>query len=676
MYMDNSSIQKALRFLLISAPVVYPLVFIRGFVYPSTFPRTIFIYLIVTVICGLWFLWMYRSRGVTLRLSWVTTALATYIGVLFISAIAGGHFENSFFSSHERMTGIITVIYLFLWYVIASSTLRSRDWIYLFRGTLFSGVIVALISYLGPGAFNLEAFSFLLADGGSLFGNTTYAGVYYFFVFFIGVLLFIKDFSIKWRTSYIISMLIVLANPDIMKFTIWQGIYGLKEIVESPLVLLGNARASALSIFVGTLIIGIAYAMHRARISMRAKESVGLIIIGLIIIGSIGVVGSVLMERGPGYEFFVGQGDTARLLVWQQGRDAFLEKPILGYGSNNFSYAFQDTFEPTVAFLNNAKWFDKIHNGILEPLVETGVVGAIVALITLGIVLWRGFSHYHHKQELSVMVVLMILVAHLIQIQTSFNTPTTTFMLAILLAYLASKDGVIYTYDLLKGSLTKGLYAFFMVGLIALFAISTIIPVKQNRMVITAMASGSLDRRMEMYKSLESFYGYPPDMIVPVTENYVNALFSSLDQFNTPDARSMLQKEFVAILDMYEAHIDKYGDNFRFLINYANVIHIARVFGVDRMDRAGELLDQAKEISTSYPQIYWLSALQARYEGDVEGALIEIDKAVSMSEEVKGGLPEYIAEDHLGKAIEVSGEIKRFIEQSSGDGVYYHVPEL
>src|SRR3989344_8767483 len=133
------------------------------------------------------------------------------------------------------MTGIATMLYISGWYFVASSVLRPCDWKNVFRTLLFSGAILAVISFLGINGFGLKAFSFL-DQGGSLFTNNTFSGIYYLFAFFFGVILFIKEKSRKWRISYISAMFIILINPDIFNFQILQNLGMLNQ---NPTLVLG-----------------------------------------------------------------------------------------------------------------------------------------------------------------------------------------------------------------------------------------------------------------------------------------------------------------------------------------------------------------------------------------------------------------------------------------------------
>src|SRR3989344_3435161 len=259
--MDNTKDSlslKILRALLISTPFLFTLIYIPGFTFPGSFTKSIFLYIAVSVILVVWLIHIYRSGAVAFKKNWINIAVLCYILTLFIGGVWSVHFEESFFGPISRMTGIATMLYISGWYLIASSVLKPRHFTYVFRGLLFSGAILAVISFLGINGFGLKAFNFL-EQGGSLFSNNTFSGIYYVFAFFFGAVLFTKKDSLKWQISYALAMLVILINPDIFNFQIWQNPVLLKDIFYNPLLVLGTARASAAVMGLGIILTFVLY---------------------------------------------------------------------------------------------------------------------------------------------------------------------------------------------------------------------------------------------------------------------------------------------------------------------------------------------------------------------------------------------------------------------------------
>jgi len=212
-------------------------------------------------------------------------------------------------------------------------------------------------------------------------------------------------------------------------------------------------------------------------------------------------------------------------------------------------------------------------------------------------------------------------------------------------------------------------------GIILIFMVFTaIIPAKYGYSIPKAMASGNFDKRMSLYKSLQSLYGYPADMVYTTAETFTNALIENLEPFNNDRARTGIGIEYNALLDLYESHYEQYNDNFRYMNNYVHMIYIARLFGVDRLDRAAELVASAKELSTAVPQIFWLAALHAKYAGNEKLAFEEADKAIELCElnAVR------FTESQLGDFCKTSSQLRTFLEATKGSKqkVFFHLQEI
>ena len=671
---QNNSLLNTLRILLIGTPFLFTLVYIPGFVFPGSFPRIIFLYVAVSIILVLWLLYSFREGRIVIQKNWLTASVLGYIVVLFISGLAGGHFEYAFWGMFSRMTGIVTMLYISFWYLMASSILQKKDWTYLLRLLLLSGFVLAIISFLNLNGFNIKFFDFLI-QGGSLFSNNTFSGIYYVFAFFFGVILFIKERSWKWRTSYALAMFVIILNPDIFNFQIWQNLGMIKDIFQDPFLVLGTARASSITMGAGVIILAVMYLIHKIRyISFNIKNILFGLILFCLLMACVVFVWSASSQKGVGYEFLTSQNDFPRPIVWGQSVEAFKNKPLFGYGPNGFEYAFQDTLNADIPFLKGGKWFDKVHNGFLEPLVETGILGTLSMFLIFLATCWYSFTHYRRTNDFSVLVVVLLLVLHMIQIQTSFNINTSFLMIYILLAYIASLQPSHASYALLSCP-AKTLLLPIGAGLILVFMVFTaIIPAKHVYSIPSAMTSGNFDKRMSLYKSLQSLYGYPADMVYATAEQFTNALLVNLEPFNNEKARIGIAKEYNALLDLYESHYEQYNDNFRYMNNYAYMIFIARLFDVDRMDRAEELISRAKELSVSVPQVFWLASLHAKYTGNEALAFEEVGQAIKLCE---GSVLKF-TESQLGFFCKLSYDLRTFLETTRGSKqkVYFHLQEI
>ncbi|MDD3808401.1 MAG: O-antigen ligase family protein, partial [Candidatus Pacebacteria bacterium] len=68
----------------------------------------------------------------------------------------------------------------------------------------------------------------------------------------------------------------------------------------------------------------------------------------------------------------------SRIIVSKIGIDCFLQKPLLGYGFDNFEICYQNNFDNMmVEVLPRENRFDKAHNMPIEILATTGIIGFV-----------------------------------------------------------------------------------------------------------------------------------------------------------------------------------------------------------------------------------------------------------------------------------------------------------
>jgi O-antigen ligase len=70
-----------------------------------------------------------------------------------------------------------------------------------------------------------------------------------------------------------------------------------------------------------------------------------------------------------------GSSDT-RKIAWKIGIEGWQERPIFGWGPNNFFYAFNQFYNPrSLEFGYGETWFDNAHNIIINTLTVQGIFG-------------------------------------------------------------------------------------------------------------------------------------------------------------------------------------------------------------------------------------------------------------------------------------------------------------
>ncbi len=84
------------------------------------------------------------------------------------------------------------------------------------------------------------------------------------------------------------------------------------------------------------------------------------------------------------------QTTNARFWTWGSAWQGFKERPVVGWGPENFSAVFDKYFDPRhyVPLGNAETWFDRAHSIYFDYLAETGILGLVSYLSIFSVLLW------------------------------------------------------------------------------------------------------------------------------------------------------------------------------------------------------------------------------------------------------------------------------------------------
>ena len=71
---ENNFLLKVLRISLIGIPFIFTLLYIPGFMFPGSFPRSIFLYVAISLILVLWLLYCFKQERIVIQKNWLTAA--------------------------------------------------------------------------------------------------------------------------------------------------------------------------------------------------------------------------------------------------------------------------------------------------------------------------------------------------------------------------------------------------------------------------------------------------------------------------------------------------------------------------------------------------------------------------------------------------------------------------
>jgi len=328
--------------------------------------------IIVEFIFAAWVLLALYREAYRPKYSWIMTAAAAFTGIIFVADLLGANQLQSFWSNYERMEGFVGLIHVFAFFVVIGSFLTRNLWQKYIQTFLISSAFMSFYGFLQlTGKITINQGSSRLD---ATFGNSAYLGIYMLFNIFLAAYLLVREkkgSGMKW-----LYWPIIILDFVIMYYTATRG------------VLLG---------FLGGVIFSaILVALFEKKHPAVKKGVAGVLVAIVAVVGLFFIFkNSSLVKNSPVLSrmasISLSDGDTqARFMVWSMAIDGFKERPILGWGQDNFNLVFNKYYNAKM--FDREQWFDRAHDIFLDWLIAGGIFGLLsyLFLFVSGVVLvWR-----------------------------------------------------------------------------------------------------------------------------------------------------------------------------------------------------------------------------------------------------------------------------------------------
>ncbi|MFA6485990.1 MAG: O-antigen ligase family protein [Candidatus Magasanikbacteria bacterium] len=413
---------------LIYASFFVPLIVIpSSFIFPFIVPKILaFRTITELMMCAYALLLVINWREYRPKFTALNLALGAFLLSFALSTFIGVDPYHSFWDNHERMLGLFTIAHFVAYYFICTAVFKTwSDWKWVLRMFLIGGSIVMFIGVLQAWVNP----SLLLNNGAatrvaSSLGNAIYVGGYGLFLSFVAVLLFLRENNPVWRWVYAIL-----------------GIFGVLGLFYS------GTRGSMLGFVAGAGVAMIGYIIALKEYKKTRLALIGLAIAGVILISLFYIFRQTAFVRNlpaVGRTVNTSLSDierSPRWIAWQIAIESWKDRPIFGWGPNNFFYAFNAHYNPkSLNFGYGETWFDNAHNIIVNTLAVQGAFGLIIylAVFVVGIIslviAWKNNQLNYHIAIIG----SAFLVAHLVGNVTVFENPTSYLYFMFWLALINS----------------------------------------------------------------------------------------------------------------------------------------------------------------------------------------------------------------------------------------------
>jgi O-antigen ligase len=409
------SLKSITRFISIAALFLipfFPLIVANSFFFPFITGKAFYFRLLVELAFASWVILAFLDAKYRPKLNALTIGVTIFALVTLVADLVGVVPIRSFWSNFERMEGWITVIHLWMFFMVASSVFGAREpgvaagesnkilWHRWLNTSLLAAFLVACYGFAQ--LFGWAAIHQSSARVDASLGNAAYMAVYMLISAGFAAYLFLES---KARRAGVIAKesvykgqrtVIGIMKALVFDLTVMEWAYTILVVAFSFLLFETATRGTILGLVGGIMVGLVAYAIFAGKRnsanggtsviggkSISRSRWVAGGIVGLFIIAIIAFIGlrhqpfianNPVLGRLASISFSSTES-VARLYIWQEALTGFTQRPILGWGQENFNYIFNTNYNP--AMYGQEQWFDRAHSVYLDWLTASGIVGLL-----------------------------------------------------------------------------------------------------------------------------------------------------------------------------------------------------------------------------------------------------------------------------------------------------------
>ncbi len=580
-----------------------PLVVSGSLFFPYITGKAFVFRLIVEIIAMAWLVLALQSPKYRPQRSGIILAALAFVASLVLATIFSDNPYRSFWSNFERMEGLVTHLHIFFYFLVMTSVLKVEDlWRRLFLTNLFASLLVG-----GYGLLQLAG-ALPIMQGGvrldSTLGNAAYLGTYMFFSFFITLYLLLGEWRDKsWRYFYLLTMLL--------------------QVV----ILYQTATRGAIIGFVGGLFLTALLGVWHWRGNTKVRNWSGAVVVVLLLVagGTWLMRDSALITSSPVLSRFASisladQTVKARFLVWNIAWQGVKEKPILGWGQDNFQFVFSKYYDPRM--YAQEPWFDRSHNVFLDWLVAAGFIGLLTYLFLFASAIWAVARNKNEIFTSAERVVLVgLLVGYFFQNLVIFDNLTSYTLFFTLIGYIhfrqSQNSRAVIRYELSPEKIRRfgpllGAGAVVLLGAVSFFVV--VRPVLASGALIEALRQSNAGNIKVAADSFQQVFNYHTFASKEGSEQAATALSGAI-YYRRASLQDLNHLATVAENGL-KNQLANAPQDVRLLIFYADLLQIT-----GRPKEALAQLELAKTYAPGKQDIYNRLAFYAIESGDKEAAL-------------------------------------------------------
>jgi O-antigen ligase/Flp pilus assembly protein TadD len=558
-------------------------------------------------------------------------ALTVFVVVVLVADLLSPNPQRALFSDYQKMEGFIGLLHFYLFFLVLTRIFRSeRDWTLFFSLTIAVSCVVAIIALLQVYGVALP----LLPKSGpriySTIGNASYLAAYLLFHVQIALVLIGRSWP---RRGLVAALGIVLClQLAAMYFTATRS-------VMLALLLTGLFVVVLVVLFFSRLFPRAAQRKKRWAVMALVLFVAAPLCIGLAKDSDF-IQSSTALKRLTKFTFsdYTGDGTiNTRIMLWQTAWQGIVERPLLGWGQENFFLVFQKYFDP--GMYGKEQWFDRAHNLILDWLIHAGLLGlgAYVALwFATACTLWHGICR-RVLPPWQGLVLVALLLSYVLNNQFQFDTFNSYFLFFAALAYVQFVARIERESELeapkrrVGGKQAAALFAVVLCGVGTVVYWVNIRPLAEARALERALQISEFARQSDelgmedVLAAFEEALEYETFGRVETREGMAREAqqIVAVSRFSDEEKRRFVQ---IAV-DQLRGETGHAAADVRHLLMLAVTLNSARALNGEYVVEAEKTLRAAVQLSPSKQSVHFALARMHLDAGEVDAALDVLERA-------------------------------------------------
>ena len=444
-----------------------PFIITSGTLYPYIVGKAIYARVVIELTFALWLLLIFYYPQHRLPRSWVLGAFGLWLLASVAAAFAGVSLTRSLWSTYERMQGVVDLAHWFAFTLVAASAFRTfAHWRLLFTLSILACVAVTLIGisdYYSVVDFGFVGRNNIESRLESTLGNPTYTSAYIIVNMLISLGLVahsLSDRAERNRRGLAAALHIprrrrrqrrgAAAASGSFEWLPLLQVFWMSSIMLNLWALwLTSTRGGLIAVVVVAAVFAISYLIwgniRVVRAACVAIMGVAAVALALFVALRMGAALPYGIHNDPTIERISDLGlddpsTVGRVMALNAGYSAFLARPALGWGPENFIVAWGRHVGELSEY---EELFDQAHNKVIEELATKGMVGFLTYLL-LWCLMARALilliARKRGYEQVAMFVFAMTLLTYFIQNLSLFDTPVILMQFCLLAAFAAAAE--------------------------------------------------------------------------------------------------------------------------------------------------------------------------------------------------------------------------------------------